>query len=179
MQTRLFFTAVIGTTALMAAVAFSSGKPKTGECACKLKTYITHNDTGSVRILNKPNGTLKFLMKADRDEPTSLTVSASKRGWLQVEKASGDDNEKATGGWVAGTLVSVFTRNAEDEGLVLFKKADATSGEAGQLWGMQEVAVNGCCGDWALIQGKDKSGKPVKGWLDPKMICDKPDGDCK
>lgn len=178
MKTRLFFTALAGATLLTGIFAFSS-KPKTGECACKLKTYITHTDTNSIRILNKANGSLKFLMKADREEPTMLEVKASKRGWLQIEKASGDENEKAVGGWVAGTLVSVFTRNAEDEGLVLFKKADATSGEAGQLWGMQEVAVNGCCGDWALIQGKDKSGKPVKGWLDPKMICDKPDGDCK
>ncbi|TND10285.1 MAG: hypothetical protein FD123_533 [Bacteroidetes bacterium] len=168
---------ILAATVAVAVLAFSfKGKPK-AECPCKLKAFINYDDTTSVNVVSRPNGKVTFKLKAD-DEALMVDVKASKRGWLQLETVSGDGNEGAKEGWVAG-VAGIYTRNFDGGILSLYKGPNHESGEAAQLYGMQEVGVDGCCGQWALVRGKDKNGKIVKGWIAPEMQCAKPDGSCQ
>jgi|GEM_PF-3163216 len=170
---RIFLSLLLAAAGTL--VFLSAGKTK--ECPCKLRGFINYEDTSSVKVLAKPNGKVTGLLKGG-EEPILLRVKASKRGWLQLDSISGEPEGNVLGGWVPGNVVGIYTRNYDGGSLALYKGPGADTGEAGMLWGMQEVSVEGCCNGWALVKGKTREGKALKGWLSPEMQCAKPDGAC-
>lgn len=139
----------------------------------------------AIDVYDKANGKVIFNLPSDEEAGWGVKIGGESDGyfkiyniWRQSAKTlnywENDWMKEYEYVWIEKGNLGLNTKNYDQQSVNLYNRPSSKAKILNTFDNVQTVIVHEVCNNWAYIQGEDKTGKMLKGWLSPKDQCSNP-----
>jgi hypothetical protein len=135
---------------------------------------FTHFEKDNVIIYRTASENILKTIKPDEEAGWMVNVINMQGDYFQINIEDLNLNKV----WIQKGEVYANTRNYDDSNIELKEKPNEFSTIVFYLHKQQTLKILNGCKDWAFVEGKDKRGNLVRGWVQSNMLCENPYTTC-